>query len=232
LASFGGWANCPRVHFRVATFAPRGYPGRVYRGAGSLGAHSMGIACESVSAGRISFVVQAAKRFLQMPLVLAVLAVFAGCAPTRMGATLDALAAPKPGAARVVVLRDRAFPGIFDTGWQAYLDEVPMGDLKTGTFVYRDIPAGSHKLFFARPGDFSRASQQVISAAQAHTYYFRLEMNAKGHWINATGQVAGVAGLLVSSAVSAAADERGLFDFTPLDDATAHAAMADLHLAE
>jgi hypothetical protein len=92
----------------------------------------MGIACESVSAGRISFVVQAAKRFLQMPLVLAVLAVFAGCAPTRMGATLDALAAPKPGAARVVVLRDRAFPGIFDTGWQAYLDEVPMGDLKTG----------------------------------------------------------------------------------------------------
>jgi hypothetical protein len=30
-----------------------------------------------------------------------------------------------------------------------------------------------------------------------------------------------VAGLLVSSAVSAAADERGLFDFIPLDEAAA-----------
>jgi hypothetical protein len=189
-------------------------------------------ACEPASAGRISFVVQAATRFLRVALAFAVVAVFAGCAPTRTGATLDALGAPKPGAARVVVLRDRAFPGIFDTGWQAYLDEAPMGDLKTGTFVFRDIPAGSHKLFFARPGDFSRASQQVIAAAPAHTYYFRLEMNAKGHWIDATGQVAGVAGLLVSSAVSAAADERGLFDFTPLDDAAAQAAMAELHLAE
>jgi hypothetical protein len=43
---------------------------------------------------------------------------------------------------------------------------------------------------------------------------------------------AGLAGLLVSSAMSAAADERGLFDFTPLDDAVAREALADLRLAE
>jgi len=57
-------------------------------------------------------------------------------------------------------------------------------------------------------------------------------MNDKGKWIAASGMVAGVAGLLASSAVSAAADERGLFDFVPLDDAAAQAAMAEVRLAE
>jgi hypothetical protein len=192
----------------------------------------MRIACESASAGRILFVLQAAMKIRRMPLALAVVAVLAGCAPTRTGATLDALGVPKPALGRVVVFRDRAFPGIFDTGWQAYLDAAPMGDLKTGTFVYRDLPAGPHQLFFARPGDFSRGSKQDFSAAPGRTYFFRLDMNAKGHWIAASGQVAGVAGLLASSAISAAADERGLFDFTPLDDAAARAAMAELRLAE
>jgi hypothetical protein len=107
-----------------------------------------------------------------------------------------------------------------------------MGDLKTGTFVYRDLPVGSHKLFFARPLELFRGSQQEFSAAPGRTYFFRLDMNDKGKWIAASGVIAGVAGIVASSAVSAAADERGLFDFTPLDEAAAKAAMAELHLAE
>ena len=81
----------------------------------------------------------------------------------RTGAKLDAIPPLKPGLSRIFVLRDRAYGGIFDTGWQAYLDEAPMGDLKTGTFVYLDRPPGSHRLYFARPGDLFRASQQEIS---------------------------------------------------------------------
>jgi hypothetical protein len=46
-------------------------------------------------------------------------------------------------------------------------------------------------------------------------------MNDRGKWIAASGMIAGVAGLLASSAVSAAADKRGLFDFVLLDDAAA-----------
>ncbi len=145
---------------------------------------------------------------------------------------LDAIPPLKPGVARVYVLRDKAYPGIFDTGWQAYLDEAPMGDLKTGTFVYIDRPPGPHRLYFARPGDLYRASQQEISVLGGRTYYFRLHMNEKGQWINNSSQVAGLTGALLSSAISAAADERGLFDFTPLDEAAAKAAMAELHLAE
>jgi hypothetical protein len=139
------------------------------------------------------------------------LVVFAGCSPIRTGATLDA---------------------IFDTGWQAYLDETPMGDLKTGTFVYVDRPPGSHRLYFARPGDLYRASQQEISVLAGRTYYFRLHLNEKGQWIANSQAVAGLTGALLSSAISAAADERGLFDFTPLDEGTARMVMADLHLAQ
>jgi len=192
----------------------------------------MGVACKSARAGRFFLVLETAMKLWRMPLALIMVAAVAGCAPMRSGATLDAIAPLKPGLARVFVLRDRAFGGIFDTGWQAYLDETPMGDLKTGTFVYVDRPAGPHRLYFARPGDLSRASQQEISLLPGRTYYFRLHMNDKGQYISNTGAAAGPAGALLSSAISAAADERGLFDFTPLDEAAAQAAMAELRLAQ
>jgi hypothetical protein len=140
--------------------------------------------------------------------------------------------APKAGKARVVVLRDKAFPGLFDTGWQAQLDGIALGDLKTGTFVYQDLPAGSHRLAFARPGDLSRESHHEFAAVSGHTYYFRLEMNEKGRLVMAASSQGGIAPLFIASAVAAAADERGLFDFTPLEDAAARVALADLRLAE
>jgi hypothetical protein len=154
-----------------------------------------------------------------------------GCSETRTGATLDALPAPKPGLARIVILRDKAFQ-IVDAGFQAYLDEAPLGALKNGTFVHRDIPAGQHKLFFSRPLELYRASQKEFSATPGHIYYFRLEANDKGNWILAGTVLGGVVGLAATSAITAAADDRGLFDFTPLDDAAASAAMAELRLAE
>jgi hypothetical protein len=195
-----------------------------------IGGVAMGIACESARAGRFVLAFDATKRLWR--LALAVLAAFTGCAPMRSGATLDAIAPLKPGLARVFILRERAFGGIFDTGWQAYLDETPMGDLKTGTFVYLDRPPGSHRLYFARPGDLFRASQQEVSLLAGRSYYYRLDMNEKGKWISSSGAVAGLTGVLVSSAISAGADERGLFDFTPLNETAAQTAMAELRLAQ
>jgi Protein of unknown function (DUF2846) len=199
---------------------------------GIIGGVVMSLACKADSAGRFFFVPQAAIESWRVVLALAIVALFAGCAPTRTGASLDALAAPKTGVARVFVLRDKSFGQIIDGGFQAYLDEAPMGDLKTGTFVYRDVPPGQHKLFFARPLEMFRASQQAFSVVSGRTYYFRLELNDKGKWITASSILGGGPGALVSSAISAAADERGLFDFTPLDDAAARAAMAELRLSE
>lgn len=200
----------------------------------------MTVVCEAVPAARrkrVAGVFEAAKRLWRIPLVVVALAVMAGCAgPDRTGASFESMTkrvgAPKAGQARIIVLRDKAFPGIFDTGWKVHLDGAPMGDLKTGMFIYRDRPPGSHQLIFARPGDFSRASHNSFSAAAGRTYFFRLELNEKGRVVNASAVAAGLAGLLVSSAAAAATDDRGFFDFTPLDDAAAREAMAELRLAD
>lgn len=196
------------------------------------------IACELVRVARgIFFLLETATKSWRPAVASVAIALVAGCAgPTRTGASLDTLTktagAPKAGQARIVVLRDKGYAGLFDAGWKVHLDGVPMGDLKTGTFVYRDRPAGPHQLTFARPADMSRASYHQFAAAPARTYVFRLEMNEKGRMVQAMGVSAGLAGQLVSSAISAAADERGFFDFVPLDDATARQAIADIRLAD
>jgi len=168
-------------------------------------------------------------------ILLLCLALTACSGPARTGATFEGLTksvgTPKSGQARVVVLRDEGFGGIFDAGWQVRLDGALMGDVKTGTFAYRDITAGSHKLTFSRAGDFARESHKTFTAAAGQTYFFRLEMNEKGRWVQASSS-AGLAGLFISSAVSHGADERGLFDFTPLHEGAAQAAIVQLKLAE
>ncbi|MCK9919512.1 DUF2846 domain-containing protein [Microbacteriaceae bacterium K1510] len=185
-------------------------------------------------ADRIS-IARETRRFVALPIVLVTLFLMAGCAPTRTGATLDELngkvGGPGGKQARIVVLRAKDVGDLFDSGWQVYLDEVPMGDLKTGTFVYRDRPAGPHKLAFARAGDLSRASTHDFDAASGRTYVFRLEMNDKGRLVEGSAFAAGLAGLLVSSAISDASDKRGFFDFTLLEGEVANQALADIHLA-
>jgi hypothetical protein len=167
--------------------------------------------------------------------MLVAIAMLAGCAgPTRTGATLEAVAktvgAPKAGQARVVIIRPKELE-LFDIGWEARLDGAPLGNLKTGTFVYRDCSAGNHQLTFARPGDLFRASHREFAVVSARTYYFRLEMNDKGRMV-AAGSGAGLTGLLITSVAAAAQDDRGFFDFVPLDETAARTALADLHLAD
>ena len=101
----------------------------------------MGVDCKPIVGAWISLALKANLKFWR-PVAVVVATAIAGCAPMRTGAKLDAIPPLKPGLSRIFVLRDRAYGGIFDTGWQAYLDEAPMGDLKTGTFVYLDRPPG------------------------------------------------------------------------------------------
>jgi hypothetical protein len=157
-------------------------------------------------------------------------AVLSGCAATaREGTSLAAMAqrAPKPGQARIAVYRHKGYGGLFDVGWKVGLDGEPMPGLKTGTFVYRDVPAGRHQLVFLTD-HFPRVSRHEFDAAAGRTYAFRVEMNEKGKMLQATGAAAGVAGLLVAGAISAATDDRGSYDFMPVDPA----ALADIALAE
>lgn len=174
-------------------------------------------------------------KLVAVPAVLFAVILSAGCAPTRTGATLDDLnkkvGGPGGGQTRIVVIRAKNTATLIDSGWQVYLDAAVMGDLKSGTFLYRDRPAGPHKLMFARPGDFARASTRDFVAARGRTYVFRLDLNEKGQWVLGSAS-AGVTGLLVSSLIAHGADERGLFDFALLEGDFAKQALADIHLAE
>src|SRR5437764_7976032 len=84
--------------------------------------------------------------------VLSILAiVISGCVHTRSGADFASLSQkigpPKAGQARIVVFREQAYTGLIDQGWDVKLDGVSMAaDLKAGTFVYADRPAGRHQL--------------------------------------------------------------------------------------
>jgi hypothetical protein len=172
-------------------------------------------------------------KFITLSSILLAAILVAGCA-TRTGATLEQLnkkiGGPGPTRARIVVIRPNDIT-VIDAGWKVYLDGAVMGDLKTGTFVYRDRRAGQHKLVFSRPGDFSRASTREFIAAPGRIYIFRLELNEKGQMVTQSAVAAGLAGMLISSAISDAADKRGFFDFKLLEGAEAQQALADIHLA-
>jgi len=75
-----------------------------------------------------------------------------------------------------------------------------------------------------------RASHLEFDAAPGRTYVFRIQPNGKGQTLAATGAAAGVAGLLVAGAISAATDDQGSYDFVPVD--SAGGALADIALAE
>jgi hypothetical protein len=189
------------------------------------------------AAARRLWTFDARVKFYRIPAAILVAILVTGCAaPTRTGATLDTLTknigAPKAGHARVFVMRDKAFPGIIDAGWNVQLDGQTMGDLKTGTFVYLDRPTGRHQLTFFRAGDLAHVSRLDFDVAAGRSYYFRIELNDKGRAVAAGSSQGGILPLLVTSAVTAAVDDRGLFDFIPLDDAGARQAMIELRLAD
>jgi hypothetical protein len=141
-----------------------------------------------------------------------------------------ALRAPRPGHARVVIYRDKGFGGLFNLGWAAQLDGKPIGDIKPGTFAYRDVPPGRRQLSFMA-SDFPRPSVHSFSAAAGRVYFFRIQQNDKGRMIYGGQVAAGLAGLLITNAIAAQQDQRGTFDFVAVDAATARKTLADFSFA-
>jgi len=136
----------------------------------------------------------------------------------------------KPGQARIVVYREKSYGGLVDNGWKVNLDGEPMGSVKTGTFIYKDRPAGPHKLVLEWD-PFPRPSHREVDVVSGRTYVFRVELNDKAQMMMATSSV-GLAGFVVGAAISAAVDDRGSYDFTPIDEKNVNQALAEISLAE
>jgi hypothetical protein len=159
----------------------------------------------------------------------------AGCAATREGAEFASvtrtLGPPKPGHARVVVMRDKGFGGLVDYGYAVTLDGQPLGgELKTGTFLYADAPAGRHELgvkVFPFPGE----TRQELAAVPGRTYFFNVVVSERSNKLNAAQAAGGLVGLAIVTAMTSDDKNPGPVDFTPVDEATARGAITELRLA-
>jgi Protein of unknown function (DUF2846) len=158
-----------------------------------------------------------------------------GCATERSGADFMSMSQkvgpPKAGQARIVVFREKGYGGIADEGWDVKLDGEPMRDLKTGTYVYADRPAGRHQLT-STMALFPGVTQSDVGVASGRTYFFLAKLSDRAHSINAASAAGGLTGLVVGSAVTSGASNPGPLDFFPMEEGAARAAISDLRLAE
>jgi hypothetical protein len=157
-----------------------------------------------------------------------------GCVTERGGADyasmVQKVGPPPAGQARIVVLREQGFAGIVDQGWDVRLDGGPMTDLKTGTYVYVDRPAGRHQLS-ATASMFPGVSQYDVAAVSGRTYFFLARPSERAKTLNGMSAAGGIAGLLVASAITSNNSNPGPLDFLPLDDSAAKSMIAELQLA-
>ena len=167
--------------------------------------------------------------------LLIVAGLLSGCETARSGLDYSAMmqkaGPPRAGQARIFVLREKGYAGIADSGWDIKLDGGPMSDLKTGTYVYADRPAGQHQLS-ATASLFPGVSQHDISAQSGHTYFFLVRPSERAKVLAGMSAAGGVAGLLVGAAVTSSNSNPGPLDFFPLEEAAARQTIAELRLAE
>jgi hypothetical protein len=158
-----------------------------------------------------------------------------GCETERGGldysAMMQKVGPPKSGLSRIVVLRERGYAGIVDQGWDVQLDNGPLTDLKTGTYVYADRPMGQHQLS-AAAALFPGVSRRDISTQSGRTYFFLARPSQRAKVLSGMSAAGGVAGLLVGAAVTSGDDNPGPLDFFPLEEPAARATIAELRLTE
>jgi len=161
-------------------------------------------------------------------------AMLAGCAATRDGAQFasitQTLGPPKAGHARIVVMRDKGFAGLIDYGYAVTLDGQPLGgELKTGTFLYADAPAGRHDLgvkVFSFPGE----THQDVAASPGRTYFFNVVVSERSKKLSAGQAAGGLVGLALVTAMTSNDKNPGPVDFVPMDEAAARTAITEMRL--
>lgn len=171
----------------------------------------------------------------RIAMLLAVAVLISGCVTTRTGADFASLSqkigTPKAGQARIVVFREQAFGGLADQGWDVKLDGQPLSDLKTGTYVFADRPAGRHQLS-SEMVLFPGVTQRDITLTAGRTHFFLAKLSDRARTLNVTSAAGGLTGLVVGTVMTSGDSNPGPLDFIPLDEGAARQAIAELRLAE
>jgi len=172
--------------------------------------------------------------FLRGLVLLMAAALLCGCETERNGLDYSAMTqkvgAPAAGRSRIVVLREKGYGGIADSGWDVKLDGGPMADLKTGTYVYLDRPAGQHQLS-ATAAMFPGVSQREFPTQNGRTYFFLARPSERSKVLGGSPITENKTGLLVGAALTSNNDNPGPLDFFPLEESAARTTIAELRLA-
>jgi hypothetical protein len=160
-----------------------------------------------------------------------------GCASGRIAAdyatVTQKVGPPKAGQARIVLLQEKASGlGYASCACDMKLDGDPMGRLKPGTYLYGDRPAGHHQLLAAEtmfPGD----SKRDITMESGRTYFFLARVSERhSTFTGMTVAGGGLAGMLVTLAVTSGSENPGPVGLFPLNEPGARATLAELQLPE
>jgi hypothetical protein len=157
-----------------------------------------------------------------------------GCVTARTGfdyaAIMQKVGPPAAGQARIVFLSEKA-TGVTGAVCDLTVDGVATSQLKPGTYVYADRPAGRHQVV-ATQALFAGETRREITTAPGRTYFFVARNSDRLKAVMGTTMVAGLAGALVASAITAGSENPGPVDLFPLEEAAARTTLAELQLAE
>lgn len=141
-----------------------------------------------------------------------------GCASLPTGPAFSSMHRPGNGTSRVVV-----YPNQWTTNVTVNLDGRPMGTLRRGGFVYRDVPAGAHQLASEKSFGYGVTTHD-FRTQPGKTYYFSTVMSDRAKALVVGMAVGGVAGGVIAGSVSSS---EGPLRFVPVDEATGRSALAD-----
>ena len=160
--------------------------------------------------------------------------VLSGCETARSGLdyaeTLRKVGPPRAGQTRVVVLREKGYGGLADTGFDFTLDGAPLKGLKTGTYVYVDRPAGAHQ-FVAEEAGFPGVTRVDFTAQSGQTVFYVARFSERKTAVIANAST-GLLGYGLTLAMTAGYKNQGPMDFLALDDTAARTTLAELKLAQ
>ena len=143
---------------------------------------------------------------------LALVLLLAGYASGQRGPELESLTTmgpPAGGMARIVVMRpEYGFFSLGDGGdhsgdrsFGIKLDDQPMGDLMTGTFVWGDRPAGRHQIA-ADLWDIPGVTRYDLNTAPGRTYYVVAKLNESVNRVYGAQILGGLAGKFIVAGAS------------------------------
>jgi len=155
--------------------------------------------------------------------------VMAGCASDTgpdFSTLSGKLGPPRGGQARLVLLRESSIQlGSYDVK----LDGTPLSGLKSGTYVYADVAAGTHQLT-ADEILFPGTTQHPIAMQPGRTYFVLVKRSQKSNALMVMGAVGGLTGWAIGALATSKSENPGPLDFVPMDAAAAKSTMAELKL--